>query len=314
MEAIGLQNVRKHFFVGEGLFHKDTKTVIDNVSFTVNKGRNVAIIGPNGCGKTTLLKTIATIYMPDEGTIKVFDQDIFQNTERARSAFSFVSPALNFQNKLTLDQTLRFFGTVLNKRAEYILPFLKRMGIMHMMDKRLEGFSEGQKAMVRLAIGLIKDPKILLLDEVMANLDMERKERVIDFIQEQDELRDLTILIIDHDPHIVDRLCDKIIILREGGTLYKVTSVKELLAAMDYRLEVDVTLKQDLGEKEIADISPTYRRYGNKIRYFAHDSGQVEDITKQLLKRSAHVLQFAISEVSLKDVYYLMMEGELGKF
>jgi len=314
MDAITIENVRKYFRVGENLIHRDIKTVLDNISFTVRKGQNVAIIGPNGCGKTTLLKTIATIYMPDEGTIKVFGQDIFKNTARARSAFSFVSPALNFQNKLTLDQTLRFFGTVLKKRAEYIFPFLKRMGIMHMMNKRLEGFSEGQRALVRLAIGLIKDPKILLLDEVMANLDIERKERVLEFVQEQDELRDLTILMIDHDPHIVDRLCDKIIILREGGTLYKVTTVKELLAAMDYRFEVDMTLKLDLSDREIGKISPTYRRYGNKVRFFAHDSGQVEDITRKLLKRSEHVLQFSTSEVSLKDVYYLMMEGELGKF
>jgi ABC-2 type transport system ATP-binding protein len=314
MEAVALENVRKYFYVGEKLINKDTKTVIDNVSFKIGKGQNVAIIGPNGCGKTTMLKTIATIYMPDEGTIRVFDQDIFQNTERARSAFSFVSPALSFQNKLTLEQTLRFFGTVLKKRPEYILPFLKRMGIMHMLDKRLEGFSEGQKAMVRLAIGLIKDPKILLLDEVMANLDMERKERVLDFIQEQDELRDLTILMIDHDPHIVDRLCEKIIILREGGSLYKVTTVKDLLKAMDYQFEVDVTLKQDMGEKQIMNISPTFRRYGNKIRFFAHGEGEVEDITKEILKRKDYVLQFATSEVSLKDVYYLMMEGELGKF
>jgi len=312
MKAIEVKGVCKDFYVDS--FFRKKKRVLDDISFSIDAGQNVAIIGPNGCGKTTLLKTIATIYMPDEGTIEVFGNDIFRHLERARNAFSFVSPALNFQAKLTLRQTMKFFGRVLDKRPDYIMPFLKRMGIDHMMDMRLEGFSEGQKAMVRLAIGFIKNPRILMLDEVVANLDMERKERVINFILEEDELKDLTILMVDHDPHVVDRLCDKIIILDKGGTLYKIVSVPELLNAIEYRFNITVTLKKDMSDEEIAKISSLYTRYGPKIRYFAHNEDEVVEITQKILEKSNKVLDITTNEVSLKDVYFLMMEGELGKF
>jgi len=312
MKAIEVKDVSKYFYV-DGFFRK-RKQVLENLTFSIDSGQNVAIIGPNGCGKTTLLKTIATIYMPDEGTIEVYGNDIFRHLERARNAFSFVSPALNFQAKLTLRQTMKFFGRVLDKRPDYIMPFLKRMGIDHMMDSRLEGFSEGQKAMVRLAIGFIKNPRILMLDEVVANLDMERRERVINFILEEDELKDLTILMVDHDPHVVDRLCDKIIILDKGGKMYKMVSVPELLNAIEYRFNITVTLKKDMSDEEVAGISSLHTRYGPKIRYFAHNEDEVVTITQSILEKSDKVLEVTTNEVSLKDVYFLMMEGELGKF
>jgi len=314
VKAMEVEGVSKDFYVTELFMFGEKKRVLSNITFDINKGQNVAIIGPNGCGKTTLLKTISTIYLPDDGTIRVFGNDIFRHPEAARRAFSFVSPALNFQNKLTLRQTMKFFGRVLGKRPDHIIPFLKRMGILHMMDTRLEGFSEGQKAMVRLAIGFIKDPQILLLDEVVANLDVERKQRIINFILEQDELQDLTILMVDHDPSVVDRLCDKIIILDKGGVLYKIVSVKELLSMVPYKFIVNVSLKKDLSVRQLTGIGSDFRRYGNNVRYFAHDETEVDSIIRELLKRSRFVLEFSTSGVSLKDVYFWMMEGKLGKF
>lgn len=314
VKALEVDNVSKEFPNTETLFWGESHRVLNNISFTINKGQNVAIIGPNGCGKTTLLKTISTIYLPDEGTIRVFGNDIFRHPEAARRAFSFVSPALNFQNKLTLRQTMRFFGQVVGKRPDYIIPFLKRMGILQKMDDRLEGFSEGQRAMVRLAIGFIKDPQILLLDEVVANLDVERKQRIINFLLEQDELQDLTILMVDHEPSVVDRLCDKIIILDKGGVLYKIVSVKELLSMVPYKFNVNVSLKKDMSDRQLAGIGSDFRRYGNNVRYFAHDETEVDSIIRELLKRSRFVLEFSTSGVSLKDVYFWMMEGKLGKF
>lgn len=310
MQAIEVEGLVKEFPTG---FRKPPLRVINDLNFTIQKGENVAIIGPNGCGKTTLLKTIATIYLPDDGTVRLFEQDVFKNRARARKAFAFVSPALNFQAKLTLRQTVEYFASVLNKRAEVATPFLKRMGLYRMWDTRLEGFSEGQKAMVRLAIGLIKEPRVIMLDEVMANLDVSKREQVIQTIQELEEFEDLTVLMIDHDPHVVDRLCDRIIILREGGTLHSFSTVSELMAQMKYTYSVEVTLKEDLSDKQLLEIGPTYRRYNMKVRYFAQDGSEVEALTRNILSKSRKVLEFSTSSVSLKDVYYFMMEGELGR-
>ena len=89
--------------------------ILNGISLHVDEGEFVTIIGPNGCGKTTLLRTIATIYRPDAGQVRIFGQDVFgwRQSERSRRAFAFISPALNFQAKLTLRQTIEFFATVL---------------------------------------------------------------------------------------------------------------------------------------------------------------------------------------------------------
>ncbi len=310
MKAIEVEGLVKEFPTG---FRKPPHRVINNLSFTIEKGENVAIIGPNGCGKTTLLKAIATIYLPDDGTIRLFEQDVFKNRARARKAFAFVSPALNFQAKLTLRQTVEYFAKVLGKHSEVAIPFLKRMGVYHMWDSRLEGFSEGQKAMVRLAIGLIKEPRVIMLDEVMANLDVSKREQVIQSIQELEEFSDLTVVMVDHDPHVVDRLCDRIIILREGGTLHSFSTVEELMAQMRYTYSVEVTLKSDMSDDELNRMGATFRRYATKVRYFAQDAAEVEELTHNILANTNKVLEFNTSSVSLKDVYYFMMEGDLSR-
>jgi len=313
MKVLEVQNLSKDFPVGGiGMLAKGSKRVLDNVSFTLEKGESVALIGPNGCGKTTLLKALATIYKPDEGHIKVFGYDAVDDRDRVRAAFSFVSPALNFQNKLTLHQTIRFFSGVLGKNPEDAMTFLKRMGILHMLDVPLEGFSEGQKAMVRLAIGLIKHPKILMLDEVVANLDVERKERVIDFVKEEAEYNDLTLLMVDHDPMVVNRLCTKVILLKSGGSILKITTVEELNKSFPYLFEVQITLKKEVDPQVLASVNPDFKQHGNLVRFFAENEEATQTIIHALLPKRAIYNEITTKEVSLVDVYYLLMEGGLG--
>jgi len=310
MRAIQVRNLVKEFPTG---FRQAPLRILNDVTFDLEKGEHVAITGPNGCGKTTLLKTLATIYLPDEGTIRVFEQDLFARRERARKAISFVSPSLNFQAKLTLSQTVRFFASVLQRPPETVIPFLKRTGLYGMWGRRLESFSEGQKAMLRLAIGFLKQPRILLLDAGVANLDVQRREQIIQIIEEMEEFHDLTLVLVDHDPHVVDRLCNKVLVLREGGTVHSFSSVKELMSQVSYRYSVDVTLKRDIPQEQAEAIGSPMRRYELRLRYFAHDRREAEALTTRLLVLGDPVQEFTIAPVSLRDVYYLMMEGQLAR-
>ncbi|MDP6489382.1 MAG: ABC transporter ATP-binding protein [Candidatus Poseidoniia archaeon] len=308
MLAVEVENVVKQF---PGGWRKPPVRIIDNVSFTVEKGQHVAIIGPNGCGKTTLLRTIATIYRPDAGKVRIFGQDVFswRQSERSRRAFAFISPALNFQAKLTLRQTIEFFATVLQKPPETVVPFLKRTGLYTMWDRRLEGFSEGQKAMLRLAIAFLKQPRVLFLDEVVANLDLARREKVIGMLEEMEAFQDLTLLMVDHDPFVVDRLCERILVLKEGGKVHKFTSVHELMDEVPYRFTVEVNLKRDIDDKLAEKVAQPLQRYEMTLRYFAPDEQAVHKISRRVLKLLGERVQdYVTAPVSLKDVYYLMRE------
>ena len=122
----------------------------------------------------------------------------------------------------TLKETLQYFSGVLRRDFDDILPFIERLRLDKKLNTRLESFSEGQKAMTRIAVGLMNDPKVLVLDEITATLDVQRKEEIIDIIEDIDQEKDLTILMVDHDATVVDRLCNKIIILDQRGKIAKI--------------------------------------------------------------------------------------------
>ena len=310
MRALEVCDLVKEFPTGYNL---PPNRVIENISFKMDMGDRMAIIGPNGCGKTTLLKTLATIYFPDSGTIKLFSQDMAKNLSRARKTFSFVSPSLNFQSKLTLSQTVSYFATVLQKPPEIVIPFLKRTNLYNMWNSRIESFSEGQKAILRLALGFLKQPKILLLDEVVANLDVARKESVINIIEEMEAYQDLTLIMVDHDPYVVDRLCSRILVLRGNGTVHSLTTVSELMNKLHYNFSIDVTLKSDIPDSEALSISKAMRKNNLKLRYFAEDEKKLKLIINKLISLGTVVQEFTTASVSMRDIYYLLFEGDLDR-
>ena len=278
--VIEVKDVMKQFPTGAFL-HKKIK-VLDEITFELEEGENLAIVGPNGSGKTTLLKILATIYLPDKGSVKIYDHDIFKDISKVRDMISFVSPALSFQKKLTLRETLKFFSGIQDSNIEDIYPFLEEIGLDQLMDERLEGFSEGQKAMTRLAIGMLKHPKILLLDEVTATLDVRRKEEVIDYIDKLDNKLDLTLGLIDHDPMVVDRLCHKILLLRRGGTILRFANVSDLFHEIPYRYDVKVYPRKPLKTKVLDSFGFPYEKLGDFVRFLTKSKKEVDEIHDKL--------------------------------
>ena len=114
----------KHFFPKIEFFE-----VLRNISFEVKKGEKIALIGGNGSGKTTLLKTLAGIYFPDKGELLINGKNIKEEAKYIAKITSLISPSLDFQRKLTLNQTLKFFNRILypSGNMEFALNFLKEM-------------------------------------------------------------------------------------------------------------------------------------------------------------------------------------------
>ena len=163
--------------------------------------------------------------------------------------------------------------------------------------------------MLRLAIAFLKQPRVLFLDEVVANLDLARREKVIGMLEEMEAFQDLTLLMVDHDPFVVDRLCERILVLKEGGRVHKFTSLHELMDEVPYRFTVEVNLKRDIDDKLAEKVAQPLQRYEMTLRYFAADEQAVHKISRRVLKLlGARVQDYVTAPVSLKDVYYLMRE------
>ncbi|PCN50304.1 hypothetical protein B6U99_05170 [Candidatus Geothermarchaeota archaeon ex4572_27] len=283
--------------------------VLDDVTFRVPEGAKVALIGPSGCGKTTLLKVLSTIYLPDSGEVKVFGLDLVRDVRRVRRITSFVSPSLDFHKKLTLDETLKFFAKVQGSDPEPAYRFLDYVKMGGLRDRAIEGLSEGQKAALRLAIGLMKGPRLLLLDEPTANLDVARKELVVSYLRER--LGGATVIMVDHDPKVVSRLCDQVVLMG-GGTVIKSCDVRELLKdfPFKYQFNVKVYSRSQLSREALERLGYPYQVTGDVVRFLLSSREEVKDLTSKLVGRRG-ILSFEVSTVNMEDVYYYLCSREV---
>ncbi|MHA2247148.1 MAG: ATP-binding cassette domain-containing protein [Candidatus Hodarchaeales archaeon] len=286
------------------------KHVLKGIDFHLPDEENLAIIGPNGSGKTTLLRTLASIYLPDKGSIQIGPYDLVTQTQQARRLLSYVSPNLSFHKKLTLRETLEYFAELQGVSWKTQQGLMDDIDLSKMLDSPIEGFSEGQKAMTRLIIALLKDPKILVLDEITATLDIKKKESVIKYIYELDKQRGLTILLIDHDPIVVDRLCEKLLLLTNDGKVMQYGDTHDIIKQIPYSFDIKVVPNPSIDANDfVKELGFSYRTMGQLVQFYAKSKKEVDEITSELLRRQgrgedSQILEFSVSALSMEDVYW----------
>ena len=177
------------------------------------------MLGPNGCGKTTTIGMLLGLIKPSNGEI-LFDEKNFEslNREKVLSNFNFASPYVELPKKLTVKENLEIYGRLygvekLEKRIQEITYDLN-LGLF--INKRTGELSSGQKNRVSLAKSLINKPKILFLDEPTASLDPDIGDFVRKYIEEYKSKNKISILLASHNMSEVERLCDKVIMMKEG--------------------------------------------------------------------------------------------------
>ena len=276
--AIEVEHLRKIF---KSPSAREGTTILSDVTFSIPKGASVAVTGENGSGKTTLLKVLATLYLPDGGVNRVLDMDLVRDAPLIREKISFISPGLDFQRKLTLEENLKFFAKVQNSELDGALHFLEVMNLTDKLEERTETFSEGQKAITRLAIGFMKDSEILFLDEVTTGLDVNRREEVINFLDS--EMSRKTKILVDHNSSVIDRLCDKVLVLMRGGRVNQLIHIKELLESLPYAYEITTIPKRKLSDREIRQLWPHYEKAGGTIRFYPKSRTEAQIINTRIL-------------------------------
>jgi len=275
------------------------KRILDGISFDLPKGLSLALLGPNGSGKTTLLKTLSTIYAPDGGDAQICGYDIVKEIKQVRQRISFVTPALDFQKKLTLKQTLDFFVKVTNGDMALARDFIEELQLDHLWNTKLETFSEGQKAITRLCVGLQKNPEILFADEPTNGIDFRRKQIVLDFLEKQG--RERTLVLVDHDPEVVDVLCDKILLIALGGKVKGMVDVEDLHAQFNYMYDIMVIPKGPMKEKDAESIWPRYEMIGGMCRFFAANRIEASKIHDKIVEWGRFI-DIKTSGISIEDI------------
>src|SRR5213593_3570646 len=237
MYAVEVDNLRKEFFrrdaTRSGLRRKRKRVpALEGVSFAIERGECVAILGQNGSGKSTLVRLLSTLLLNDGGSATIFGHDVFKEQRVVQRLVNRVSVEASFFKKMSSEENLayaaRFYGMAPSETKDEIVRILERVGFP--TDRKHEGMehlSRGMQQKVALARALLTSPVVLLLDEPTTGLDPRSKLEVQDFVREIRTTHDATILLCTHDLHEAAILADRVGIL-DRGRLVALAPVAEL--------------------------------------------------------------------------------------
>ena len=204
--------------------------VVDDVSFTVEKGRIFGLLGPNGAGKTTLMQMIATLLEPTSGIVSICGLDTKASAQEIRKKIGFLTTEIKLDPLSTPNQLFDFFSELYDipkeKIASHKQESFARFGIGPFADKRIAELSTGMKQKISIVISLIHDPQVIIFDEPTNGLDILTSRQVMDYLLELRE-KGCCVLLSTHIFSVAEQLCDEIAILVDGKIVEQ-GSAKEL--------------------------------------------------------------------------------------
>jgi ABC-2 type transport system ATP-binding protein len=195
-----------------------TTRAVDDVSFNIARGSITGLLGGNGAGKTTTIAMIMGLVLPTSGRIQVLGHPMPEQSASVLGRMNFESPYVDMPMRLTVRQNLTIFGRLygVENLAARIAQLAADLDLNDFLDRANGKLSAGQKTRVALAKALINQPELLLLDEPTASLDPDTADWVRQHLQDYRKTHDATILLASHNMLEVERLCDRVIIMKRG--------------------------------------------------------------------------------------------------
>ena len=206
--------------------YKNT-VAVKNINFKIAKGQTIGLLGPNGCGKSTTIGMLLGLIKPTSGNVFINGQNMETNRTNLLQKINFISPYIELPKKLTIEENLNVYGRMygvkkLEKKINELMDILK---LTEFKKRKTGELSSGQKNRVSLAKALINDPEILLLDEPTASLDPDVGDYVRSIIENFSSNKQKTILIASHNMNEVERLCDEVMMMKNGEIIDKGKSI-----------------------------------------------------------------------------------------
>jgi iron complex transport system ATP-binding protein len=220
-------------------FKYQKKTILKDISFCVHPCEFVAVIGPNGCGKTTLIKTILNYITPQNGTIHIQGQNIktLSNKELAKHlacVMQTIDPAAMTVRdyvqlgRLPFFKKYQFFET--HEDIDIAEKYMRLTGVAGIADSKINEISGGERQLAAIARALTQEPSLLVLDEPTSHLDITHQVRILDVINTLKKELSLTVLMVLHDLNLAAEYSDRLVLLsKKNGQIFKIGAPEEVL-------------------------------------------------------------------------------------
>lgn len=299
-------------FEPKGLFlRKNAKpfTAVDNVSFSLEAGEIVGLLGPNGSGKTTIMHMLLGSLLPTHGSIKYFDKDFEKNRSEILQHIGFASSYLKLAPRLTIKENLDIFGRLYGlshaQRIDRIMLYLKAFNLWDIRTKEVASLSAGQTTRVMLSKAFLTNPKIVLLDEPTASLDPDIAYEIRQFILNEQRDRGIGLLLASHNMDEVSQMCNRALVLKHGKIIANDTPIALASRVSLARVKLTITHGMDTAVQyaQIHNLCYTIHGPTFTIDIDEHSVGQLLICFAQSLVGYTHV---AIEKPSLED-YFLQI-------
>lgn len=218
------------------------KKVVDGLSFHLAPGEVLGLIGTNGAGKSTAISMIATLAKPDEGQILFHGEDICKNPRLLRKKLGYVPQDIALYESLNGVDNLKFFGraggifgSLLKERIRSAAEMVGLTG--EILKKRVSEYSGGMKRRLNIAVALLGEPKLLILDEPTVGVDLASRNMILRAVRELAEKK-TAVIYVGHSMDEVEKICDRICVLDGGHTICN-TSLKNALFVGERKLTLE---------------------------------------------------------------------------
>ncbi|MBC7188720.1 ABC transporter ATP-binding protein [Candidatus Aerophobetes bacterium] len=289
----------------------DKVKAVDGISLRINEGEIFGFLGPNGAGKTTTILMLLGLTEPTSGEVKVFGYNATRNPLQVKRKTGYLPENVGFYEDLTARENL-FYITALNgikrdKASMKIEEVLSLVGLMDAADKEVGKFSRGMIQRLGIAATLVKEPKLVILDEPTLGIDPEGVEQVLNIIKKLGKEEKITILLSSHLLHQVQKICDRICIISQGkivveGSLDEVG--KRIIGEGRIQIQVQVSevsrelldsLKEIQGVEEV-EVS------GNLLNIRCEKDLR-EQISRRVIEKGAVPLLLKTQDYTLEEIY-----------
>jgi ABC-2 type transport system ATP-binding protein len=299
MSAISFQSVTKSYVTAHGGLN-----ALDRVTLDVEEGEFFGLLGPNGAGKTTLISILAGLTKPTGGSASVMGHDVQASYAQARSMLGVVPQELVFDPFFNVRETLRiqsgYFG-VRNNDA-WIDELLQGLGLADKADSNMRQLSGGMKRRVLVAQALVHKPRVIVLDEPTAGVDVELRQTLWQFVARLNR-QGHTVLLTTHYLDEAEALCGRIAMLKKGQ-IVALAPTSELLSSASasvLRFKIDGQLPPDLASQA--------RVTGRVVQFPAHDAAEIERYLQAVRLAGLVAQDVEIRKADLEDVFLQVMNA-----
>ena len=271
---------------------------VSDVNLELKQGELVGLIGPNGAGKSTLMRTLATLQEPDNGTIHLDGMDLLKEKEAVRQTLGYLPQEFGLYPKSRAQDLLNYFAvlkgiTSKTERKEVEESLLVQTNLWEKRNQRLGGFSGGMKQRFGVAVAMLGNPKLMIVDEPTAGLDPAERVRFLNLLSELGE--NSVVILSTHIVEDVSELCTRMAIINKGQILQEAEPLKAVagLNGKIWRKVVEKSKLSDL-EKDFKVIST--KLLSGKTLVHVYNEGDPGN-------------GFEPVEPDLEDVYFTTMAG-----